>query len=110
MKLKFLKTAFLVFLTSCNSNTAVTKPARYQTSYSATINEEKYDLIHDLLQKAFADFPKNSNKKITYSKSTKLYLLQVQLKKNHFKMKYRSDTAYDDQINYMHAKIKSIIK
>lgn len=106
LKITLLLSVILIIL-GCNT---LPVSSKYEMVSSTTINESEYSSIYQILENNFDDFPEKNNKKINYERDNEDYLLQIQLRKNHFKMKYSSNKGYNDKINSIKSKIENILK
>ncbi|MEM1327313.1 MAG: hypothetical protein AAGI23_15225 [Bacteroidota bacterium] len=73
--------------------------------YIATLEEDDYEAVHDILQTAFEDFPTEEDNKIKYKSKTQSDRLTIRLNEKRIWIFYRSQEAETSQI---HRKIEAV--
>ena len=109
MKLVILKISLALLLMSCSFEKDLHIFSKYETVYSTSIDEQEYNSIYEVLKNNFADFPEKKNGKIIYTDNNEDFLFKVKLNDARFRMVYKSDKGYNEQIDALKAKVKSIV-
>tara|TARA_B110000967_G_C18845533_1_gene541749 strand:+ start:709 stop:1038 length:330 start_codon:yes stop_codon:yes gene_type:complete len=108
MNYKIIHFSLLFLLTGCLGKNNLFIQSKYETVYSKTIDNEKFELIYQILKENVSDLPSLKSKKIKYKVETNKYFLSLYLNKNYFKLVYRSNLGYDDKIETIKSKIENV--
>ncbi len=108
MNIRIICSSILFFFASCSSKNEVLMQSKYETIYSVTINKEDFIKIHKILKTNFSDFDELGDGKIKYIKNNERYFLKIYLRESHFKLIYRSNIGYDDEIEKVKSEIEQI--
>lgn len=104
---KILTISLLIMSLGCKSSKGISISSKYETVYLRTINKDQFELIYQILEENFSDFPAKKNK-INYKRINDKYSISIILKKKYFKLVYRSNTEYNNKIDSIKSKIDLI--
>ena len=105
---KIITSSLLLLSIGFSSIKEVSSSSKYETVYSRTINEGQFESIYQILKENISDFPFTKKNKLNYKSVNNKYSLNISLKKNHFKLVYKSNVGYHDKIKLMKSKIEAV--
>lgn len=85
-------------------------PVKYEKVISKSISPKEYFLIYQILRSNIDDFPESENNIVNYKDNNNEFTLQIKLKSNHFKIKYKSNKEHNKKIDSIIVRIEEVIK